>query len=66
MLFILVIDVLRSLFGKAKSMGFLHALDSSNVNNRISIDADDVVLFIKPEVEYLSSTMTILDCFGEA
>jgi hypothetical protein len=47
-------------------MGFLHALDSSNVNNRISIDADDVVLFIKPEVEYLSSTMTILDCFGEA
>ena len=47
-------------------MGFLHALDSSNVKNRISIDVDDVVLFIKPEVEYLSCTMTILDCFGEA
>jgi hypothetical protein len=47
-------------------MGFLHALDSSNVKNRISIDVDDVVLFIKPEVEYLSCTKTILDCFGEA
>jgi hypothetical protein len=66
LLYILVIDVLSSLFGKAESMGLLHSLGSSNVKNRISIYADDVVLFIKPEVEDLSCTKTILDCFGEA
>jgi hypothetical protein len=66
MLFILVIDVLCSLFDKAEHMGLLHPLSCNNVNNRISIYVDDVVLFIKPEEEDLSCIKVILDCFGEA
>lgn len=66
MLFILVIDVLSSLFDKAGRMGLLHALDNSNVKNRVSIYVDDVVMFIKPAEEDLSCTMVILDGFGEA
>lgn len=66
MLFILVIDVLSSLFDKAGRMGLLHALDNSNVKNRVSIYVDDVVMFIKLAEEDLSCTKVILDGFGEA
>lgn len=66
MLFIIVMDVLNSLFMKASTEGLLQPLSSRAVNHRISIYADDVALFIRPAEEELQLTKTILDCFGEA
>jgi hypothetical protein len=65
MLFIIVMDVLNSLFKHAEERGLLHDLAIRNVKSRLSIYADDVVLFVKP-VEDLVCVRMILDCFGEA
>jgi hypothetical protein len=45
--------------------GLLHDLAIRNVKSRLSIYADDVVLFVKP-TEDLVCVKMILDCFGEA
>jgi hypothetical protein len=66
MLFVLIMDVLSSLFLLAKDRELLHNLQGANVRNRISIYADDVVLFVKPMVEELNCVNMILDCFGSA
>lgn len=47
-LFILVMDVLNSLFTKASDLGFFHPLSRRNPGQRISLYADVVVLFIRP------------------
>jgi hypothetical protein len=54
MLFVLIMDVLSSMFLLAEDRGLLHNLQEGNVRNRISIYADDVVLFVKPIVEDLN------------
>ena len=46
MLFILVMDVLNSLFLKAEAEGLLSPLQSTG--QRLSLYADDVALFIRP------------------
>jgi hypothetical protein len=66
MLLVLIMDVLSSLFLLAEDRGLLHNLQGANVRNRISIYADDVVLFVKPIVEELNCVKMILDCFGSA
>jgi hypothetical protein len=66
MLFVLVMDVLRSLFKLAENRGLLHDLDDANVRCRLSIYADDVVLFVRPLEEDLKCVRLILDCFGAA
>jgi hypothetical protein len=65
MLFIIVMDVLGSLFRHAESRGLLHSLGATNVRSRLSMYADDVVLFVKPLDDDLVCTKLILDCFGE-
>jgi hypothetical protein len=64
--FIIVMDVLGSLFRHAESRGLLHSLEAANVRSRLSMYADDVVLFVKPLDDDLVCTKLILDCFGEA
>ncbi|WVZ96858.1 hypothetical protein U9M48_042441 [Paspalum notatum var. saurae] len=64
MLFILVMDVLSSLFAKAENVG-LHPLDSHNTRPRVSLYAD-VALFIRPFEEDFKCTIDILECFGAA
>ena len=64
MLFILVMDALNSLFTKAESEGLLRPLHSSG--QRLSLYADDVALFIRPEAEDLHLTKDLLQIFGEA
>ena len=64
MLFILVMDVLNSLFLKAEAEGLLSPLLSTG--QRLSLYADDVALFIRPTEEDLQLTKDILRCFGEA
>jgi hypothetical protein len=45
MLFVMVMDVLNSLFRAAESRGLLQSLEEAGVRNRLSIYADDVVFF---------------------
>ena len=66
MLFILVMDVLNSLFTKAGEIGLLQPLVQYNASQTISLYADDVALFIKPAEVEMSLTMEILNKFGEA
>jgi hypothetical protein len=66
MLFVMVMDVLNSLFRAAESRGLLQGLEEAGVRNRLSIYTDDVVLFVKPLVDELNCVRLILDCFGEA
>jgi hypothetical protein len=63
-LFILVMDVLNSLFSKADQCGLLHSLAGRSVNQRIYFFADDVSFFVKPVVEEMESVKQILRCFG--
>ena len=63
MLFILVMDVLNSLFLKAEAEGLLSPLLSTG--QRLSLYADDVALFTRPTEEDLQLTKDILRCFGE-
>jgi hypothetical protein len=63
MLFVLVLDVLNSLFNLAESRGLLHSLEGANIRSRLSIYVDDVVLFVQP-FEDFQCVKTILDCFG--
>jgi hypothetical protein len=53
MLFILVMDVLGYLITQAARDGLLQPLSTRNLQHRISLYADDVVLFLRPEVTYL-------------
>jgi hypothetical protein len=65
MLFILVMDVLCYLIKKAADDGLLEPLTENSVHNRISLYADDVVIFLHPVALDLVITMDILRIFGE-
>jgi hypothetical protein len=66
MLFILVMDVLNSLTLKAQERGLLQPLLRHGNGQRISLYADDVVLFLQPNREEITVVMVILRIFGEA
>jgi len=66
MLFILVMDVLNSLFVKAANEGLLQPLSPRVTGQRLSLYADDVALFIKPLEGELQITRDILKVFGDA
>jgi hypothetical protein len=66
MLFILIMDVLNSLFLKAGEMELLQPLANRRQDQRISLYADDVALFIRPVEQEMNITMDILNKFGEA
>jgi hypothetical protein len=66
MLFILIMDVLNSLFVKAGEEGLLQPLSHRAAAQQLSIYADDVALFIRPVSDDLQITRHILDIFGKA
>jgi len=66
MLFILVMDVLCYLVKKAADEALLQPLSRRTLQHRISLYADDVVLFLQPSVNDISLTLDILQLFGEA
>jgi hypothetical protein len=66
MLFILVMAVLCYLIKEAANDGLMVPLTENSVHNRISIYADDVVIFLHPVALDLVITMYILMIFGEA
>lgn len=66
MLFILVMDVLNYLFKKASELGLLQPLTPCHCEQRVSLYADDVTLFIKPNPPEMDLALSILTTFGEA
>jgi hypothetical protein len=66
MLFILVMDMLGHMFSKAATDDMLQPLARRVLPHRISIYADDVVLFIRPEENDIALTMDALHLFGIA
>ncbi|WVZ91346.1 LOW QUALITY PROTEIN: hypothetical protein U9M48_037534 [Paspalum notatum var. saurae] len=66
MLFILVMDVLSLIFAKASAAGRLQPLSTRALQHRVSLYADDVVVFLHPAALDLNLTMDMLELFGEA
>ena len=66
MLFILVMDVLNCMVEKANSEGLLQPLATRNIHHRVSIYADDVVLFLRPVATDLCMVENLLQLFGAA
>lgn len=66
MLFIIAMDVLTSLITKADELHLLQPLAQKSIGHRISIYADDVVLFTSTLPSDLNLIKTILDKFGAA
>jgi hypothetical protein len=60
MLFILVMDVLGHMISKASEEELLQPLARRALQHRISLYANDVVLFIRPEAADIAITMDIL------
>jgi len=65
MLFILVMDVLNTLFAKAGNEGLLQPLSQRMAGQRVLLYADDVALFIKLIEEELQITRDIIRVFGD-
>jgi hypothetical protein len=59
-LFILVMDVLGHLVMAVEAEGLLQSLTFVSLNNRISIYADDVVLFLRPLSQDIHMVLDIL------
>jgi len=66
MLFILVMDVLCHLVKKAADEQLLQPLARRALQHRISLYADDVVLFLRPSASDIEITLDILQLFGNA
>jgi len=66
MMFILAMDVLGHMFSKAADEGLLLPLSRRAFKHRVSMYADDVVLFLRPTADDIEVTMDILSLFGEA
>jgi mannosylglycoprotein endo-beta-mannosidase len=66
MLFILVMDVLNQMFTRASELGLLQPLSNRPIQHRISLYADDVVVFLQPLESDINLTLQLLDLFGDA
>jgi hypothetical protein len=66
MLFIIVMDVLNSLISKASERGLLQPIFRRGNGQRMSLYADDVVMFLQPHRDELSLVKEIIKIFGAA
>jgi hypothetical protein len=66
MLFVLVMDVLNIMVQRASAVGVLQPLSSRFLHHRISLYADDVVVFLWPDAVDIEAFKGILHLFGEA
>ncbi|AQK79126.1 General transcription factor 2-related zinc finger protein [Zea mays] len=64
--FILVMDILGCLVTKAEEEGLLQPLSSKPLQHRISLYADDAVVFFHPRENEILTVLSILNLFGEA
>lgn len=66
LLFVIAMDVLTTIISKGESEGVLSSLPGCALLQRLSIFADDVVLFIKPTVQDLDFVREAFHIFGNA
>ncbi|KAM0931032.1 hypothetical protein ACQ4PT_000540 [Festuca glaucescens] len=59
-------DVLDAMFRAAEHAGVLASLRTVGLRHRVSLFADDVVVFAKPGEQDLRAVRAILACFGDA
>ena len=65
MLFILVMDALSMLFLKAEEEGFLSPVHArQDIPQRLSVYADDVILFMNPSTQEANTIKFLLQAFG--
>jgi hypothetical protein len=64
-LFVLAMEVVIVLFRRAADHGFLSPLGNCTQVQRVSIFADDVVIFVKPTTQDLVTVRELLRVFGE-
>jgi exonuclease III len=65
-LFVIAMEVATMLFCRATDQGLLAPVGNCSQIQRISIFADDVVLFVKPTITDLVTIRELLEVFGEA
>lgn len=65
-LFIIVTDTLNLIVTKAAEASLLQPSLSRSIQHRLSLYADDIVLFLRPIVSDIDLTVNILRIFGEA
>jgi hypothetical protein len=65
MLFIIVMDMLNHLITKAVEVGLLQLLSSRSIQHRVSLYADDVVLFLRPSQSDINLILEILCLFDQ-
>jgi superfamily II helicase len=66
MVFLLAMEPLHRLFQRAQEENLLSKVSNGCQAFRVSLYADDVVVFIKPTVKDLQATNAILDIFAKA
>jgi hypothetical protein len=59
-------DVLNLMVTKASTDGLLQLLSSCSIQHRLSLYADDVVIFLRPAASDIDLTVRILHLFGAA
>jgi hypothetical protein len=66
LLFVIAMDMLAAMFHAVERSRVLSRFGASGIKHRVSLYADDVVIFAKPDNAELKTVRRILDCFGEA
>jgi hypothetical protein len=66
LLFVLVMDILAHMFQAAEQASVLMELTTLGLKHRVSLYADDIVVFARPSEEELVVVREILVCFGAA
>jgi hypothetical protein len=64
LLFVIAMDVLSTMLRTAEQAGVLSDLASIGLRSRVSLYADDVVIFAKATAVDLQVVWAVLDCFG--
>jgi hypothetical protein len=66
LLFVIASDILAVFLMLADHRGTLKRNQFLQPKNRVSMYANDVVIFIEPVLEDVTAIKALLDCFGEA
>ncbi|KAM0849018.1 hypothetical protein ACQ4PT_053996 [Festuca glaucescens] len=66
LLFVIATDILAELLAMADRVGALKSNSFLQTKNRVSMYADDIVIFTEPDEDELVAVKSLLHCFGEA
>ncbi|KAM0913367.1 hypothetical protein ACQ4PT_012221 [Festuca glaucescens] len=66
LLFVIAMDVLLAMFAAVEGAGVISNLADVGLRHRVSLFADDMVIFAKPDAHELAAIWEVLACFGAA